>query len=82
MLEPRAMKRMLRCRVGGLRSALQAIVMAAALSVAGHAQNADHAQKRGVAARGSLEAKLEYCKTCHGLSAEGYRGYFPMPRLA
>jgi cytochrome c553 len=82
MLEPRAMKRTLRCRVVGLRSALQAIVLAAALSVAGHAQNADHAQKRGVAARGSLEAKLEYCKTCHGLSAEGYRGYFPMPRLA
>jgi cytochrome c553 len=57
-------------------------VLAAALSVAGHAQNAGHAQKRVVAARGSLEAKLEYCKTCHGLSAEGYRGYFPMPRLA
>ena len=82
MLGPRAMKRTLRCRVVGLRSALQAIVLVAALSVAGHAQNAGHAQKRGVAARGSLEAKLEYCKTCHGLSAEGYRGYFPMPRLA
>jgi cytochrome c553 len=33
-------------------------------------------------ARGSLEAKLLYCKTCHGLQAQGYRGYFPMPRLA
>jgi cytochrome c553 len=29
-----------------------------------------------------LQAKLEYCKTCHGLSGEGYRGYFAMPRLA
>jgi cytochrome c553 len=29
-----------------------------------------------------LEAKLEYCKTCHGLSGQGYLGYFPMPRLA
>jgi cytochrome c553 len=29
-----------------------------------------------------FQAKLEYCKTCHGLSGEGYRGYFPMPRLA
>lgn len=28
------------------------------------------------------QAKLEYCKTCHGLSGEGYRGYYPMPRLA
>ena len=82
MLEPRAMKRTLQCRVGGPRSALQAIVMAAALSVTGNAQNAGHAQKRGVVAKGGLEAKLEYCKTCHGLSAEGYRGYFPMPRLA
>ena len=82
MLEPRAMKRTLQCRVGGPRSALQAIVMAAALSVTGNAQNAGHAQKRSVVAKGGLEAKLEYCKTCHGLSAEGYRGYFPMPRLA
>ncbi len=29
-----------------------------------------------------LQAKLSYCKTCHGLSGQGYRGYFPMPRLA
>ncbi|WP_163980972.1 c-type cytochrome, partial [Raoultella ornithinolytica] len=36
----------------------------------------------GAASGGSLEAKLEYCKTCHGLSGQGYRGYFPMPRLA
>ncbi len=38
------------------------------------------AQERAVA--GGLEAKLEYCKTCHGLSGQGYLGYFPMPRLA
>ncbi len=31
---------------------------------------------------GDLGAKLEYCKTCHGLSGEGYRGYYTMPRLA
>ena len=30
----------------------------------------------------ALHAKLDYCKTCHGLSGEGYRGYFAMPRLA
>ena len=39
-----------------------------------------------VASNGSradeLGAKLQYCKTCHGLSGQGYRGYFPMPRLA
>lgn len=32
--------------------------------------------------RGGLEAKIQYCKDCHGLSGQGYRGYFPMPRLA
>ena len=30
----------------------------------------------------SFQAKLEYCKTCHGLSGQGYYGYFAMPRLA
>jgi cytochrome c553 len=46
------------------------------LAAAGRAQDA------GSADRGGFEAKLQYCKTCHGLSAQGYRGYFPMPRLA
>ena len=40
------------------------------------------ARERMVPATGSLEAKLLYCKTCHGLQAQGYRGYLPMPRLA
>jgi cytochrome c553 len=40
------------------------------------------AKDRAVAATDGLEAKLLYCKTCHGLQAQGYRGYFPMPRLA
>ena len=29
-----------------------------------------------------LQGKLAYCKTCHGLSGQGYRGANPMPRLA
>jgi cytochrome c553 len=29
-----------------------------------------------------LEAKIAYCKTCHGVSGQGFRGSFPMPRLA
>jgi cytochrome c553 len=32
--------------------------------------------------RQSFQAKLDYCKTCHGLSGQGYYGYFAMPRLA
>jgi cytochrome c553 len=29
-----------------------------------------------------LEAKIAYCKTCHGVSGQGFRGSFPVPRLA
>jgi cytochrome c553 len=32
--------------------------------------------------RWSLQPKIEYCTDCHGASGRGYRGYFPMPRLA
>jgi cytochrome c553 len=30
----------------------------------------------------ALQAKIQYCKTCHGLSGQGFRGSSPMPRLA
>jgi cytochrome c553 len=63
-------------RTTGLRLAMQTLVLAMAFSVSGHAQ------ERLAPAKGGLEAKLEYCKTCHGLSGQGYLGYFPMPRLA
>jgi len=53
-----------------------AMLTAVLLAVSGHAQDVVRAD------RGGFEAKLEYCKTCHGLSAQGYRGWFPMPRLA
>jgi cytochrome c553 len=29
-----------------------------------------------------LKAKTDYCKTCHGVAGQGFRGSFPMPRLA
>ena len=31
---------------------------------------------------GAVEAKLAYCQDCHGQSGQGYRGFFPIPRLA
>lgn len=68
--------RLLRLRAGRLRPALLATFLAATVSVAGFA----HA--RVASPRGGLQAKFLYCKTCHGLEAQGYRGYFPMPRLA
>lgn len=30
----------------------------------------------------TLKAKTDYCKTCHGIEGQGFRGSFPMPRLA
>jgi cytochrome c553 len=59
-----------------LRLALQTALLALALSGAAHAES-EHA-----AARGGVQAKLSYCKDCHGVSAQGFRGYFPIPRLA
>lgn len=34
------------------------------------------------ASRHSIDAKIRYCEDCHGLSAQGFRGYFAIPRLA
>jgi cytochrome c553 len=30
----------------------------------------------------AVEAKLAYCQDCHGPLGQGYRGFFPIPRLA
>lgn len=32
--------------------------------------------------RGEFEAKINYCQDCHGPSGQGYRGFYPIPRLA
>jgi cytochrome c553 len=29
-----------------------------------------------------VQAKLQYCDVCHGVSAQGFLGYYPIPRLA
>ena len=41
-----------------------------------------HGAERSSRARGDVQAKLDYCKDCHGRSAQGFHGYFPIPRLA
>ena len=51
-----------------------AAMLTAALAAAGHAHDAID--------RGSFEAKLFYCETCHGQSGQGFHGYIPIPRLA
>ena len=51
-----------------LRTAILTLALSTGLAIAGHADD--------------FQAKLGYCKTCHGLSGQGYHGYYPMPRLA
>jgi cytochrome c553 len=57
-----------------LRVAAQALAVVVVFVTSGHADSP--------VSNGELQAKLQYCKTCHGLSGQGFRGAFPMPRLA
>jgi cytochrome c553 len=59
-----------------LQLALQSGILALAVAGGARAED-DHS-----ASRGSIQAKLSYCKDCHGPLAQGYRGFFPIPRLA
>jgi cytochrome c553 len=63
-----------------LRSPLPAIAFAIVVCSAAGAR----AEDNGAAAvpMQEFEAKFAYCKTCHGVSGQGFRGAFPMPRLA
>jgi cytochrome c553 len=65
-------------KVIGLGLALQTVILTFVLSVAGHAEDKGNA----AVPKQELDAKIAYCKTCHGLSGQGFRGSFPMPRLA
>jgi cytochrome c553 len=62
----------------GLRAAAPGVVLAVILA-AGAGPDAANAAN---AARNDVQAKVAYCMDCHGPSAQGYRGYFPIPRLA
>jgi cytochrome c553 len=54
--------------------------LCAAILVAGFS-GACHAEDKEFS-KAEFEAKVAYCKTCHGVSGQGFRGSFPMPRLA
>ncbi|WP_245502101.1 c-type cytochrome [Bradyrhizobium guangzhouense] len=56
---------------------LLATILIASLSAPSLAE-----EKDTVVPAQELKAKTDYCKTCHGLSGQGFRGSFPMPRLA
>jgi cytochrome c553 len=63
-------------KVIGLQLALPAAIFAIVFAGTGRAE------ERGAVSSKDLEAKIQYCKTCHGLSGQGFRGAYPMPRLA
>ena len=59
------------------KSALLVTVLATLASASVAAED-----KGAAVAPQTLKAKTDYCKTCHGLDGQGFRGSFPMPRLA
>jgi cytochrome c553 len=61
----------------GLHSAVPAAILAIVVVGVGHACGAQAATVSQ-----DFQAKVDYCKTCHGLSGQGFRGAYPMPRLA
>jgi cytochrome c553 len=36
----------------------------------------------GTVSKQDVQAKMQYCEVCHGVSAQGFLGYYPIPRLA
>ena len=64
-------------KIISLPLALPAAVLAIVFAGTGQAQ-----ERGGGVSKTDLDAKIQYCKTCHGLSGQGFRGAFPMPRLA
>ena len=43
---------------------------------------ASRAADTAIISQEALQAKVQYCETCHGLSGQGSRGSSPIPRLA
>lgn len=65
-------------KVVSVRLALQTAILAVAFSTAGRADDTVTA----AVSQHDLQAKVDYCETCHGLSGRGFRGFYPIPRLA
>lgn len=65
-------------KLSNLRLALSTAVLAFVFSATGRAEDAGKADF----SKQALQAKIEYCKTCHGVSGQGFHGSTPIPRLA
>jgi cytochrome c553 len=62
--------------VAGLAQTCRAALFGLICATAAHAEDAKAVSQKDV------QAKLAYCEVCHGVSAQGFRGYYPIPRLA
>lgn len=65
-------------RNAGFKLALPPVILATLLVAASHAEDT----KGAAVPKQELQAKLAYCQVCHGASGQGFRGYYPIPRLA
>ena len=62
-----------------LHLTLQSVAALVAVMFAGVARAANDA---ATVSQQEVQAKLQYCNVCHGVSAQGFLGYYPIPRLA
>ena len=60
------------------RIAMRAAVIATVFVSGARAANATDT----TVSKAELQAKIAYCENCHGVSARGFHGYYPIPRLA
>jgi cytochrome c553 len=64
--------------VAGLRLASQVAILAIIFAATVRAEDTSI----GTVPEKEVQAKLAYCEVCHGVSAQGFHGYYPIPRLA
>ena len=65
-------------KISNLRLAFPTAVVAIVFSATGWAEDAGKADF----SKQALQAKIEYCKTCHGVSGQGFHGSTPIPRTS
>ena len=60
------------------RTAMPAVTARLAVMLAGSTR----ANDTSTISNQEVQAKLQYCEVCHGVTAQGFLGYYPIPRLA
>src|SRR5215467_13283980 len=67
------------CRWAFRSPASAALILPAAVLVLSFSSPA---VAQGNVSKAEADSKLRYCEVCHGVSAQGFHGYYPIPRLA